>query len=123
MKKFLFLLWLSLGSLYGSSQTVQQIRNDFEMRRVELSALSKSDSLQALPVDDECRTALQFLYAYMPWPDVADRSVNYYVEQTRIALQARREMPWGKQVPEQEWLHFVLPVRVNNESLGKFRTT
>lgn len=123
MKKFLFLLWLSLGSLYGSSQTVQQIRNDFEMRRVELSALSKSDSLQTLPVDDECRTALQFLYAYMPWPDVADRSVNYYVEQTRIALQARREMPWGKQVPEQEWLHFVLPVRVNNESLDKFRTT
>ena len=31
-------------------------------------------------------------------------------------------MPWGQKVPELEWKHFVLPVRVNNENLDDART-
>jgi hypothetical protein len=31
-------------------------------------------------------------------------------------------MPWGKTIPEREWKHFVLPVRVNNENLDDART-
>ena len=30
-------------------------------------------------------------------------------------------MPWGKSVPDREWRHFVLPVRVNNEDLDLSR--
>ncbi len=31
-------------------------------------------------------------------------------------------MPWGKEIPETEFLHFVLPPRINNENLDSFRT-
>ena len=30
-------------------------------------------------------------------------------------------MPWGKEIPDEVFRHFVLPIRVNNENLDDFR--
>ena len=65
--------------------------------------------------------ALAFLYASMPLPDSVDYSRDFWLQNIDCALQARREMPWGRTIPEREWLHFVLPVRVNNENLDTCR--
>lgn len=65
--------------------------------------------------------ALQFLYAYMPLPDIADYSGEFYLQNVDYALLARDEMPWGKSVPVREFLHFVLPIRVNNENMDASR--
>ena len=65
----------------------------------------------------EQQQAMQFLYAYMPLPDIADYSGEYFLQNVDYALMARNEMPWGKKVPAREFLHFVLPIRVNNENL------
>ena len=65
--------------------------------------------------------ALQFLYAYMPMADETDYSTDFFLANVRKSLQARQEMVWGSQVPEREFRHFVLPVRVNNENLDSFR--
>ena len=62
-----------------------------------------------------------FLYKYMPLPDRADYSRAFYEKNVAMSLQARREMPWGSLVPEREFRHFVVPVRVNNETLDNFR--
>ncbi|MBQ7878873.1 MAG: transglutaminase domain-containing protein [Bacteroidaceae bacterium] len=70
----------------------------------------------------EQRQALQFLYAYMPLPDIADYSGDFYLMNVDYALRARKEMPWGKSVPDREFLHFVLPVRVNNEDMDESRS-
>ncbi|MDE6527786.1 MAG: transglutaminase-like domain-containing protein, partial [Muribaculaceae bacterium] len=67
------------------------------------------------------RELLEFLYAYMPLPDMADYSGDFYKENVDLSLRARREMPWGESVPEREFRHFVLPVRVNNENLDMSR--
>ncbi|MCF0196553.1 MAG: transglutaminase domain-containing protein [Bacteroidaceae bacterium] len=67
------------------------------------------------------REALAFLYRSMPLPDSVDYSRDFWLQNVRAALQARREMPWGEKVPDREWLHFVLPVRVNNENLDTSR--
>ncbi|MDE6559622.1 MAG: transglutaminase domain-containing protein, partial [Muribaculaceae bacterium] len=64
---------------------------------------------------------LTFLYAYIPTPDVVDYDSVFYLENVRMALRAAEEMPWGKDVPDREWRHFVLPVRVNNEDLDLSR--
>lgn len=77
---------------------------------------------EALPQGGGGEGALTFLYKYMAWPDVADYSPAFYAQQVHCAVQARREMPWGRLVPDREWRHFVLPVRVNNEHLDSFRT-
>lgn len=66
--------------------------------------------------------ALAFLYQYMPLPDSVDYPREYWERCVETTLKARHEMPWGQSVPEREWRHFVLPVRVNNESLDDART-
>ena len=116
-------LLLSLAATVAPAQNVQQIHSDYEARQAELVTAVSPNVWQTLAADEETRRALEFLYAYMPWPDVADYSPAYHRAQTECALRARREMPWGKTVPEREWLHFVLPVRVNDENLDTFRTT
>lgn len=71
--------------------------------------------------DEEVEEALRFLYASMPLPDSVDYPRDFWVQNIECALQAREEMPWGKDIPEREWKHFVLPVRVNNENMDSAR--
>ena len=94
--------------------------NDFKNRSALFegtSYLSVFDS--ALSVEQ--KEALQFLYAYMPLPDVVDYPGSFHLMNVDYALRARSEMPWGVSVPDREFLHFVLPVRVNNEDLDESR--
>lgn len=72
-------------------------------------------------ISSEEREALTFLYAYLPTPDVLDYDAEFFLRNLKVALQASEEMPWGKIVPDREWRHFVLPVRVNNEDLDLSR--
>ena len=65
--------------------------------------------------------ALLFLYRYMPLADVTDYSVAFHLENVRATLEARELMPWGKKVPDLQFYHFVLPLRVNNEALDMAR--
>ncbi len=71
---------------------------------------------------DSERDALLWLYAWMPLSDLADYNGPFYLRQVRATLQARQEMPWGASVPRDLFLHFVLPLRVNNENLDSART-
>ena len=73
------------------------------------------------PHADSVQTYTDFLYEYMPLPDKADYPRTFFERNVAASLQARRELPWGQQVPEREFRHFVLPVRVNNEPLDSSR--
>ncbi len=84
-------------------------------------AISLSASLFAAAQTPEENRELEWLYRYMSAPDSADYSREFYLENVKAALKAREEMPWGKMVPEREWRHFVLPIRVNNENLDNSR--
>lgn len=64
---------------------------------------------------------LEFLYSKISTPDSLDYSREFYKQNVDAALRAREEMPWGKSVPEREFRHFVLPVRINNEHLDSSR--
>ncbi len=65
--------------------------------------------------------ALQFLYAYMPLSDLADYTGDFFLSNVDISLRARTETSWGKDIPEEVFLHYVLPCRINNENLDSFR--
>ncbi len=69
----------------------------------------------------EERDAIKFLYAYMPLADRNGYAPEFFLANVRSSLRAAEEMPWGKTVPHREFRHFVLPVRVNNESLDLSR--
>lgn len=65
--------------------------------------------------------ALQFLYTYMPLGDLVDYSTEFYLQNIHQSFRTQQEMPWGKDVPEMLFRHFVLPVRVNNENMDSSR--
>ena len=69
------------------------------------------------------KDALEFLYEYMPLGDSVDYTEDYFRECVHYAFRAKEELPWGESIPEREFKHFVLPVRVNNENLDAFRST
>ena len=69
------------------------------------------------------KEALDFLYQYLPLGDQADYTEDYFKECVAYAFKAKAELPWGKEIPEREFKHFVLPPRVNNENLDRFRAT
>ena len=64
---------------------------------------------------------VDFLYKYMPLPDKTDYPREFYQQNVTLSLTARATMPWGESVPEREFRHFVVPVRVNNENLDNSR--
>ena len=120
MKKYIILLVVAVFSLMPMTARENldrsgRIAKDFKARRELVADKSYFDIFETL--SGNRLQAMQFLYAYMPLPDIADYSAEYHLENVDYALRARAEMPWGKQVPVREFLHFVLPVRVNNENL------
>lgn len=94
-----------------------EVHADFEARMAEFPMLE-------VQLDTLCRAereAMEFLYAYMPLSDIADYTPQFFLQQVRYAFKARAEMPWGKDVPEDVFRHFVLVYRVNNENLDTAR--
>lgn len=63
----------------------------------------------------------EFPDASKPLGDSVDYSQDYVSQNIKASFTAKKELPWGKRVPEREFKHFVLPVRVNNENLDDFR--
>ena len=70
--------------------------------------------------EGEADEYVNFLYANMPWPDQAAHPMAYWQANVEKTLEVRDRMGWD--IPEREFKHFVLPLRVNNEPLDDFRT-
>ena len=98
-----------------------RVEADFKTKREAFADSSLFAIFQTEMTTPE-REAMEFLYAYMPIGDVADYDGAFYLRNVRAAFTARREMPWGQQIPEDIFRHFVLPIRVNNENLDESRT-
>jgi transglutaminase-like putative cysteine protease len=98
------------------------IENSF-LERKEL-AVNRAEALFTVfsqPLSERQREALKFLYAFMPLNDLADYNGDFFLANVNVSLRALDETPWGKDIPEEIFLHYVLPCRVNNENLDSFR--
>lgn len=67
------------------------------------------------------RDGLTFLLASSPLNDLADNSGDFFLRAARASLETRRRSSWGNRIPDPVFLHFVLPLRVNNEMLDSSR--
>lgn len=133
MKKLCTLLLISFALLLSATSCQKekhfitdeeyrtQVHDDF-LKRNELAS-GRTDMLFAGmdTLDTETREALEFLYAYMPYSDLADYDQVFYLQQIKAAFAARDEFSWGKKIPEDIFRHFVLVYRVNNENLDTAR--
>lgn len=130
MKKTLTALVLALMfSIHLCAQENQRFISDDSYRENVEKAFNEKMQLvgkqffntDGLNLNSEEEEALRFLYAYMALADVTDYPTAFHAANVRTAFLARKEMSWGKQVPELLFRHFVLPVRVNNEPLDDSR--
>ncbi len=90
---------------------------------ITLTAGPRQEALKAVNAADlqpREREALEFLYRYMPLPDVAAHDASFYIDNVRTTFAAADSLGWN--VPEREFRHFVLPLRVNNEALDSCRS-
>ena len=98
-----------------------QVEKDFELRKSVTKDQTPFKIFDDKNLQGDRLEAMKFLYSYMPLPDIAGYAPEFILENVDVTLKAREEMPWGKDIPEQEFLHFVLPLRVNNEPLDSSR--
>ncbi len=128
MKRFYtlsFLMFVGISvfaQLISDTATISRMNKMF-MKTKEL-AKNRTDKLygvfnQSLTADE--KQALTFLFAYMPLSDLADYDGQFFLNNVKMSLKVKSEMPWGKDIPEDVFLHFVLPVRTSNENLDSFR--
>ncbi|CAM4025779.1 transglutaminase domain-containing protein [Saccharibacillus endophyticus] len=104
-------------------ERLEAINEAFERRR-ELASARDHELFGVLDeehLSDEERLALIFLYAHMPINDLADYEGKLFLSHVRQALHMRRAMPWGTDVPDELFLHYVLPPRINNERIEDYR--
>ena len=106
--------------LVSDSARRSRIHDKFESRR---EAFADGDLFACFEgtMSGAEREAMEFLYASMSSADMGDYDGAFFLGNVRCALRAREELAWGRDIPEDMFLHFVLPVRVNNERLDDFR--
>lgn len=102
----------------SDEQELQTVTRDFQEKQQLFPGIRLDSEGKLTPKEQE---ACMFLYAYMPIGDITDYPLSFWLNNIRYSFRASEEMPWGKSVPEREFRHFVLPVRVNNENLDNSR--
>lgn len=125
---FLVFLTLFLGcnyqpSLFSSKQYKEEVEAQY-WKILEQYPAEITDSIreQGSKFVGEKLEAYQFLYAFMPIGDMADYPANFYAKIVDKSFEARTYFQWGETVPNDLFLHFVLPYRVNNEDLDSSRS-
>ena len=108
------------GQFISDANYRSTVENIFKERIKTVGKTFYNTQKEKLTADEQ--EALKFLYAYMPLADVTDYPTSFFADNVRMAFKAREEMPWGKNVPELLFRHFVVPIRVNNEALDNARS-
>lgn len=108
------------GQFISDTNYRNTVENIFKERVKSVGKTFYNTQKENLTADE--KEALKFLYAYMPLADVTDYPTSFFADNVRMSFKARKEMPWGKNVPELLFRHFVVPIRVNNEALDNARS-
>ena len=116
MKQLFTLYFLIVVLLPAQAQDITKAFNE----KVEIVGTQYTKGIDLLSNVEE-REALRFLYAYMPLADITDYPLEFHLQNVRASFEARKQMPWGKDVPDLLFRHFVLPIRINNEALDSSR--
>jgi transglutaminase-like putative cysteine protease len=123
------LLWTGSGLLLigllscGSGEMPGSIDQKFRDTRT----LANNRSAELFNIFNESLTIeeikyLKYLYAHMPLSDLADYDGEYFLKHVRTVIKSKSTMTWAQNIPEDVFLRFVLPPRVNNENMDSART-
>ena len=111
MRPLLFLLLLLISPFLYAEAT------PFEREGKQIVELKKAWD----QCPEEQRKGMEFLLTHMPAKDATTLKAEFLLENVRLAYQARAEMPWGKDIPEEIFFNDVLPYAVLDESRDNWR--
>lgn len=103
---------LSEGSVPADSR-YGKYHGEFEGKKQELFSHYSQDV--------EMLEAAEFLVGNLPLTDAVAMGVDVLMEHIDYAFLARRTMPWGKDIPWNIFLHYVLPHRISQEPVQLWR--
>lgn len=115
-------LFHSCGNhLIGDKTTRADIKSALEQKKELYGASSTPFAILETNLPTPNLEALEFLYAYAP---ITDMNLDHkmILDHVDATLMAREEMPWADSISEKMFLHFVLPIRVNNENVDSSRS-
>ena len=72
-------------------------------------------------VGDSHRPAMCFLVANMPARDLRSLIAEYLCENVELAFKAREDTRWGREIPDELFLNYVLPYASVNERRDRWR--
>lgn len=119
---FIFLAGCSGRHLINDA--AYRIKVDSCFKEAQILGQNRKEELFSVFDEDlssEQAEALKFLLAFMPLNDLADFDGRFFLANAIESLATKEETVWGNNIPEDIFLHYVLPVRVNNENLDSFR--
>lgn len=85
----ILLLWAVLTACNAVATQPSTVKRDFEARKEALN-LPGYYTIFDRQLDDDRREALEFLYAYMPLPDLTDYTGDFYLENVDCSLRTAR---------------------------------
>ena len=121
VKRLVVMTFLLVAAISATAALKDTVEKDFASRSTDKQVSGVMSKVAKLKMNADEQLAMKFLYSYMPLPDMTDYSVDFYKMNVDYALRTRKEMAWGSKVPDREFYHFVLPVRINNENLDESR--
>jgi hypothetical protein len=102
--------------------TAQEIQGAFQRNLAPYPRLLQQLSALLPSLTQEEQQGLQLVYAGLGVQDLTGVAPELLLEEVRASLQARRELTYGGQIPEELFQTYVLPPRVNNEWLDGSRS-
>jgi len=67
------------------------------------------------------KEALDFIYRYSPLEDITEYGPDFWIANVKQTFEVKESTPWGNNIPDNIFRHYVLPVRVNNEAIDSAR--
>ena len=64
---------------------------------------------------------MEMLISHARQYDLVNLTAEHLLHTVEFAGKAREEMPWGRSIPEEIWLEYVLPYRIADEGLDDWR--
>ncbi len=94
-----------------------------ELVETNLSRHYETDELREYVrgADAEHRTAIEFLLAWLPPSDLGGLPAEVLIENVELAIDARHEAPWKDEIDEYIFHTYILPHRVTQEPVQRWR--
>lgn len=96
------------------SPAIEKALADATTNRVQIAT-----ALQQVPADE--RDGMIFIITNMPPSDLQTLTAPFLLENSRLAYETRKSTPWGPDVPEAEFLNYVLPYANIDETRERWR--